>query len=70
MARLAFAILAAWVAQASSADVAKTSLRSPAAELDNASRRLSYERIANYAPRSLVTDHVSNDCPQLSSGTY
>lgn len=65
MVRLASAILATWVVQASATDATKTSLRSPAAELDTTSRRLSYEQIANYSPRSLVTDHVSNDCTQL-----
>jgi len=64
MPRLATAILAAWIVQASSADAVKTSLRSPLAESDNASRRLSFERIANYAPRSQVTDHNAIDLDQ------
>jgi len=37
------------------------------ASLRSASRRLSYEKIAEYEPRSRVTDHVSYNCVHLVS---
>jgi len=69
MTRLASVILTAWILQATANnDVVKTSsLRSApnaSSEIES-SRRLSFERIANYAPRSLVTDHNAIDLDQM-----
>jgi len=60
--RLASITLAAWTAHASG-NVDKTALRS-STESGNRSRELSFDPIAKYIPKSLVTDHNAIDLDQ------